>query len=142
MAGLSKQKQVTWLQGRGKLAGAGADGWQVQVAGAKGADTVTAKHVIVATGSKARHLPDVPVDNVTICDNEGALSFDAIPERLGVIGAGVISLERGSVGRRLGSNVKIVEALPVFLGAAGGAVGAGAGELVPRGRGRASASRW
>ena len=135
IAGLFKKNKVTWLQGRGKLAGAGADGWQVQVSDAKGADTVTGKHVIVATGSKARHLPDVPVDNVTICDNEGALSFDSIPERLGVIGAGVIGLELGSVWRRLGSKVRIVEALPAFLGAADESVAAEAWNIFTRGQG-------
>ena len=76
-----------------------------------------AKYVIVATGSKARHLPDVPVDNEIVCDNEGALAFGAVPKRLGVIGAGVIGLELGSVWRRLGSEVTILEALPNFLGA-------------------------
>ena len=72
--------------------------------------------MIVATGSKARHLPDVPVDNETICDNEGALAFGSVPKRLGVIGAGIIGLELGSVWRRLGSEVTILEALPNFLG--------------------------
>ncbi len=135
IAGLFKKNKVTWLQGRGKLAGSGAGGWQVQVAGGKSPETVTAKHVIVATGSKARHLPDVPVDNVTICDNEGALAFDAIPERLGVIGAGVIGLELGSVWRRLGSKVKIVEALPTFLGAADESVAAEAWKSFTKGQG-------
>jgi dihydrolipoamide dehydrogenase len=135
IAGLFKKNKVTWLQGRGKLAGAAADGWQVQVTGAKGADTVTGKHIIVATGSKARHLPDLPVDNVTVCDNEGALSFDSIPERLGVIGAGVIGLELGSVWRRLGSKVKIVEALPTFLGAADESVAAEAWKIFTKGQG-------
>jgi dihydrolipoamide dehydrogenase len=74
--------------------------------------------VIIATGSKPRALPGVPIDNRLVCDNEGALAFDAVPERLGVIGAGVIGLELGSVWRRLGSSVKLLEALPVFLGAA------------------------
>jgi dihydrolipoamide dehydrogenase len=60
----------------------------------------------------------VPVDNKVICDNEGGLAFDAVPERLGVIGAGVIGLELGSVWRRLGAKVKVLEALPAFLGAA------------------------
>jgi dihydrolipoamide dehydrogenase len=68
--------------------------------------------VIVATGSRARHLPNVPVDNDLVCDNEGALAFGAVPKRLGVIGAGVIGLELGSVWRRLGSEVTILEALP------------------------------
>jgi dihydrolipoamide dehydrogenase len=81
-------------------------------------EEVEAKNVIVATGSKARHLPGVPVDNKVICDNEGALAFDAVPERLGVIGAGVVGLELGSVWRRLGAKVKVLEALPAFLGTA------------------------
>lgn len=78
---------------------------------------VTAKNVIIATGSKARHLPGIPVDNVLISDNEGGLKFDSIPKKLGVIGAGVIGLELGSVWRRVGSDVTILEALPSFLGA-------------------------
>ncbi|MBS0336112.1 MAG: dihydrolipoyl dehydrogenase [Proteobacteria bacterium] len=135
IAGLFKKNKVTWLQGRGKLAGSGAEGWQVEVAGAKGTDKVSARHVIVATGSKARHLPDLPVDNVIVCDNEGALSFDSIPERLGVIGAGVIGLELGSVWRRLGSKVKIIEALPAFLGAADEAVAAEAWKIFTKEQG-------
>jgi dihydrolipoamide dehydrogenase len=71
--------------------------------------------VIVATGSKARHLPGVPVDNEIVCDNVGALDIDAVPKKLAVIGAGVIGLEMGSVWRRLGSEVTILEALPDFL---------------------------
>jgi dihydrolipoamide dehydrogenase len=81
-------------------------------------ETVEAKNVIIATGSKARELPGIPIDNKLVCDNEGALAFEAVPERLGVIGAGVIGLELGSVWRRLGSKVKVLEALPTFLGAA------------------------
>ena len=88
----------------------------------RGEEEVEAKNVIIATGSKARHLPGIPVDNKVICDNEGALAFDSVPERLGVIGAGVIGLELGSVWRRLGSKVKVLEALPTFLGAADEAV--------------------
>ncbi len=73
--------------------------------------------MIIATGSKARHLPNIPVDNKIVADNEGALSFDAVPKKLAVIGAGVIGLELGSVWRRLGSDVTVLEALPEFLGA-------------------------
>ena len=75
------------------------------------------KNVIIATGSKARHLPGMPVDNELICDNEGALKFGSTPKKLGVIGAGVIGLELGSVWRRLGAEVTILEALPGFLAA-------------------------
>jgi dihydrolipoamide dehydrogenase len=59
----------------------------------------------------------VPVDNVIVCDNEGGLAFSEVPKRLGVIGAGVIGLELGSVWRRLGSDVTVLEGLPNFLGA-------------------------
>src|SRR5690606_36983031 len=83
---------------------------------------VSARHVIVATGSKARHLPFAPVDNRLVCDNEGALTFDSVPKKLTVIGAGVIGLELGSVWRRLGAEVTILEALPDFLGACDPAV--------------------
>jgi dihydrolipoamide dehydrogenase len=113
IAGLFKKNKVTWLQGHGKLVSGGTT-WKVDVGG----EVVEAKNVIIATGSKARHLPGVPVDNKVICDNEGALAFDTVPERLGVIGAGVIGLELGSVWRRLGAKVKVLEALPTFLGAA------------------------
>ncbi len=129
IAGLFKKNKVTWLQGHGRLSGKAAEGWQVEVLGAKETAAVTARHVILATGSKARHLPGIPVDNVTICDNEGALAFDSVPERLGVIGAGVIGLELGSVWRRLGSKVKVVEALPAFLGAADESVAAEAWKI-------------
>jgi len=113
IAGLFKKNKVTWLQGHGKLVSGGTT-WKIEVE----KEQVEAKNVIIATGSKARHLPGIPVDNKIICDNEGALAFDSVPERLGVIGAGVIGLELGSVWRRLGSKVKVLEALPAFLGSA------------------------
>ena len=114
---LFKKNRITWLQGFGRFV-KGGDAYTIAV----GSEEVTAKHVIVATGSKARHLPGVAVDNVTVCDNEGALAFPQVPKRLGVIGAGVIGLELGSVWRRLGAEVTILEALPKFLGAADDAV--------------------
>ncbi len=118
---LFRKNKVSWLKGHGKFTGKGDGGYLVEVSGEvdgePGSEVVTAKNVIIATGSKARHLPNVPVDNVAICDNEGALALAAVPKRLGVIGAGVIGLELGSVWRRLGADVTILEALPVFLGA-------------------------
>jgi dihydrolipoamide dehydrogenase len=114
---LFKKNKITWLQGFGKFV-SGGDSYRIAV----GKEEVEARHVIVATGSKARHLPNIPVDNETICDNEGALAFGAAPKRLGVIGAGVIGLELGSVWRRLGAEVTILEALPSFLAAADDAV--------------------
>ncbi|WP_374516015.1 dihydrolipoyl dehydrogenase [Niveibacterium sp.] len=116
--GLFKKYKVTFLPGHGSFV-AEADGlWKMKV----GSEDVVAKHVIVATGSRARHLPGIPVDNVNIVDNEGALKTEAVPKRLGVIGAGVIGLEMGSVWKRLGSEVTILEALPDFLAAADQAV--------------------
>jgi dihydrolipoamide dehydrogenase len=101
---------------------------------------VEATHVIVATGSKARHLPGIPVDNKIICDNAGALAFDAVPKRLGVIGAGVIGLELGSVWKRLGSEVTILEAMPDFLAAADQAVAKEAWKTFTRSRASTSSS--
>ncbi len=116
---LFKKNKITWLQGFGKFV-AGGDTYSIEVSDAGG--IVTAKHVIVATGSRARHLSNVVVDNELVCDNEGALAFGSVPKRLGVIGAGVIGLELGSVWRRLGSQVTILEALPNFLGACDDAI--------------------
>jgi dihydrolipoamide dehydrogenase len=113
---LFKKNKITWLQGFGSFV-SGGDTYKIAVGGGSGTETIDAKYVIVATGSKARHLPGITVDNETVCDNEGALAFPAVPKRLGVIGAGVIGLELGSVWRRLGSEVTILEALPNFLGA-------------------------
>ncbi|TMS57429.1 dihydrolipoyl dehydrogenase [Imbroritus primus] len=114
---LFRKNKVTLLKGHGKFVGKADGGYQVEIAGKDGAETVKAKQVIIATGSKARHLPSIPVDNVMVCDNEGALKFGEVPKKLGVIGAGVIGLELGSVWRRLGADVTILEALPAFLGA-------------------------
>jgi len=121
IAGLFKKNKVTWLQGHGRFVSGGTT-WKLEVEGDQGVEAFEAVNVIVATGSRARHLPGVAVDNKIICDNEGALDFDSVPKRLGVIGAGVIGLELGSVWRRLGSEVRIVEALPGFLGAADEAI--------------------
>ena len=110
--GLFKKNKVTLLNGHGVFVGPVADGgWQVKV----GDDLVEAGQVIIATGSKARHLPGVPVDNVLVCDNVGALDLQSVPKKLVIIGAGVIGLEMGSVWRRLGAEVAILEALPDFL---------------------------
>lgn len=114
---LFRKNKITLLDGHGSFVGKTDAGYQVKIAGKSGEEVVTAKNVIIATGSKARHLPDVKVDNVTICDNEGGLSFTSVPKKLAVIGAGVIGLELGSVWRRVGAEVTILEAMPSFLGA-------------------------
>ncbi len=115
---LLKKNKVTFFHGRGSFAGpAAADGYAINVAGAK-PDTLTARHVIVATGSRPRALPGTPFDEKLVLSNDGALSLTEVPQSLCLIGAGVIGLEMGSVWRRLGSEVTILEALPAFLGAA------------------------
>ncbi|MDR0674639.1 MAG: dihydrolipoyl dehydrogenase [Zoogloeaceae bacterium] len=112
--GLFRKNKVTFLPGHGAFAGAFAAGWKIRV----GAEEIGAREVIVATGSRARHLPGIPVDNQIICDNVGALAFDAVPKKLAIIGAGVIGLEMGSVWRRLGAEIDILEVGDRFLSAA------------------------
>jgi dihydrolipoamide dehydrogenase len=111
---LFKKNKVAFHHGRGSFGGGKAGAWEVKV----GDETLTARHVIVATGSSPRALPGAPFDNKVILDNDGALAIPEVPKKLGVIGAGVIGLEMGSVWRRLGAEVTVLEALPVFLGAA------------------------
>lgn len=120
---LFRKNKITWLKGHGRFTGEASGLVQLEVQGKDGVQAVVAKNVIIATGSKARHLPGVAVDNKIVCDNEGALAFDAVPKKLGVIGAGVIGLELGSVWRRLGSDVTVLEATPQFLAACDEAVG-------------------
>jgi dihydrolipoamide dehydrogenase len=114
---LFRKNKIAFFHGRGSFAGGGAGAWEIRVAG-KPEETLVAKNVIVATGSNPRALPGAPFDNRCILDNEGALAIAEVPKRLGVIGAGVIGLEMGSVWRRLGAQVTMLEALPDFLGAA------------------------
>ena len=109
--GLFKKNKVTMLNGHGSFVGQAPSGWEMKV----GDETVVARQVIVATGSKARHLPNIEVDNRIVCDNIGALDIESVPKKLAVIGAGVIGLEMGSVWRRLGAEVTVLEAMPDFL---------------------------
>jgi dihydrolipoamide dehydrogenase len=114
---LFRKNKVTFLHGRGSFVSADAGSYSIRVDGST-EETVSARHVIVATGSVPRALPGADFDNETILDNEGALAIPEVPGSLGVVGAGVIGLEMGSVWRRLGAEVTILEALPEFLGAA------------------------
>ncbi len=124
---LFRKNKIAFFHGVGSFVGGGAEsGWRIGVAGAKPAE-LTATNVIVATGSKPRALPDAPFDNVRLLDNAGALALDAVPKRLGVVGAGVIGLEMGSVWRRLGAQTTVLEALPGLLMAADAAVAKEAG---------------
>jgi dihydrolipoamide dehydrogenase len=85
--------------------------------GRRGEETIVGKHVILATGSNARALPGAAFDEENILSNDGALRIGAVPKKLALIGSGVIGLEMGSVWRRLGAEVTVLEALPTFLGA-------------------------
>ncbi|MDR3512689.1 MAG: dihydrolipoyl dehydrogenase [Caulobacteraceae bacterium] len=105
---LFKKNKVDWLKGKGRIAGPG----KVAVTGADGAEVVhDAKAIVIATGSEPAPLPGVVVDNKRIVDSTGALSLPEVPKKLIVIGAGVIGLELGSVWRRLGAEVTVVEYL-------------------------------
>ena len=110
---LFKKNKVTFFHGRGSFVKAGADGCEIAV----GEQTLRARHVIVATGSNPRPLPGAAFDEERILSNDGALRIAAVPATLGLIGSGVIGLEMGSVWRRLGAKVTVLEALPTFLGA-------------------------
>ncbi|KQP09024.1 dihydrolipoyl dehydrogenase [Pseudorhodoferax sp. Leaf265] len=113
---LFKKNKVTFFHGRGSFAKAEGGVYEIKVAGAK-EEAITGKHIIVATGSNARALPGVPFDEETVLSNDGALRVGAVPKKLALIGSGVIGLEMGSVWRRLGADVTILEGLPTFLGA-------------------------
>ncbi len=114
---LFKKNKVTFFHGRGAFAGAaGAEGYPIAISGPT-TETITGKQIIVATGSNPRALPGAPFDEKLILSNTGALNIETVPAKLGVIGAGVIGLELGSVWRRLGSEVTVLEGLPTFLGA-------------------------
>jgi dihydrolipoamide dehydrogenase len=113
---LFKKNKVTFFHGRGSFVKAADGAVEIAVAGDK-PETLIAKQVIVATGSNPRALPGAAFDEENILSNDGALRIPSVPKTLGVIGSGVIGLEMGSVWRRLGSDVTVLEALPVFLGA-------------------------
>jgi dihydrolipoamide dehydrogenase len=112
IAALFKSAGVTGLQGHGKLLA----GRRVQYTAADGSQKeMEAKHIVLASGSIPTELKTAPFSGEQIVDSWGALEFTSVPKRLGVIGAGVIGLELGSVWRRLGSEVVVLEALPDFL---------------------------
>ncbi len=112
IAGLFKANGVTWLQGTGTL----HPERKVVVTAEDGSQsTHEAGNVIIATGSVPIEIPPAPLTDDIIVDNAGALAWDSVPKTLGVIGAGVIGLEFGSLWRRLGSEVTVIEAQDTFL---------------------------
>ncbi|NJC40878.1 dihydrolipoamide dehydrogenase [Brevundimonas alba] len=105
---LFKKNKVEWIKGRGRIAGPG----QVEVTAADGATSMlAAKNIVIATGSEPTPLPGVTFEADRVVDSTGALSLPAVPKQLIVIGAGIIGLELGSVWRRLGAQVTVVEYL-------------------------------
>ncbi len=115
VAGLFKGNGVTSIEGMGRI----LSPTQVEVKNHKGElSTVDAKNIIIATGSVPIEIPPTPLAEGVIVDSEGALAFESVPKRLGVIGAGVIGLELGSVWARLGSEVVVLEAQDKFLASA------------------------
>ncbi len=109
---LFRANKIDWVQGHGRL----LDGKRVEVTGHDGkTDTLQAQNVIIASGSSPIDIGAAPIDNDLIVDSSGALEFTEVPKKLGVIGAGVIGLELGSVWRRLGAEVVLLEAQESFL---------------------------
>ncbi|PZQ76201.1 MAG: dihydrolipoyl dehydrogenase [Variovorax paradoxus] len=113
---LFKKNKITFFHGRGAFVKASDAGYEIKVTGAA-EESIVGKQIIVATGSNARALPGAPFDEENILSNDGALRIGAVPKKLALIGSGVIGLEMGSVWRRLGAEVTVLEALPTFLGA-------------------------
>ncbi len=112
VAGLLKSNGVTTFEGAAKLNA----GRKIEVTLHDGkVEQLEAEHVVIATGSVPVNIPPCPLDNDLVVDSTGALEFQKVPKRLGVIGAGVIGLELGSVWNRLGSEVVVLEALDTFL---------------------------
>ena len=113
---LFKKNKVSFFHGRASFVRVVDGVYELAVDGAA-PQTLLGKQVVIATGSSARALPGTPFDEKDILSNEGALALTAVPKRLGLIGSGVIGLEMGSVWRRLGAEVTVLEGLPTFLGA-------------------------
>jgi len=115
ISGLFKKNKVEWLRGQAKL----LNNKEIEISPSHETHDektiVEASHIIIATGSVPTRIPPASVDDKLIVDSTGALKFNEVPRRLGVIGAGVIGLELGSVWNRLGSEVTVLEALPDFL---------------------------
>ena len=121
---LFKKNKITFFHGRGSLKSSS----EVNVGG----ETLQAKNIIIASGSNPRALPGAEFDEKLILSNTGALALGEVPKRLGVIGAGIIGLEMGSVWRRLGAEVTILEALPAFLPIADEAIAKEAAKVFAR----------
>ncbi|HNO76032.1 MAG TPA: dihydrolipoyl dehydrogenase [Nitrosomonas mobilis] len=134
---LFRKNKVTSVHGHGVLhkRAQNEDTWTVEVKNGQDTQTIQARHVIIATGSSPRQLEVAPVDDLNILDNVGALALQAVPKQIAIIGAGVIGLELGSVWRRLGAEVTLLEAQPDFLSAADEQIAKEAFKVLTRGTG-------
>lgn len=112
---LFKKNKVDFIKAQARFVGMQDGMYSLEVLAVDSVQQISARNVIIATGSKPRQLPATRIDNTIICDNTGALAFRDVPKRLCVVGAGVIGLELGSVWRRLGANVTLLDAMPDFL---------------------------
>ncbi|MGI4843729.1 MAG: dihydrolipoyl dehydrogenase [Janthinobacterium lividum] len=112
---LFKKNKVDFIKARARFVGMQDGVYSLEVSAEDSVQQISARNVIIATGSKPRQLPGTRIDNSIICDNAGALDFREVPKRLCVVGAGVIGLELGSVWRRLGADVTLLDAMPDFL---------------------------
>ena len=115
IAFLFKKHKIEWLRGTGRLGGQSGDRRRVEVSSPEGDRAATAPRILIATGSAAAELPFMPFDGDVVVSAREALCFDRVPEHLLVVGAGYIGLELGSVWRRLGARVTVVELLPRML---------------------------
>jgi len=131
VAFLFRKNKVDWKPGHARFLAKG-DRYRLEVTDGAAPEQVEARAVIVATGSLPASLPLFPVDNERILDNAGALRLRQVPERLGIIGAGVIGLELGSVWRRLGSEVTLLDTRDAFLPMADAQVAAEAWKWLTR----------
>jgi len=111
VSGLFKANKVTQILGHAKI----IDSNHVEVISKDGSETLETKNIVIATGSSPINIPVAEINNKDIVDSTGALEFDSVPKKLGIIGAGVIGLELGSVWSRLGSKVTVLEAMDEFL---------------------------
>lgn len=114
---LFRKNGIAFFHGWGSFETSEGNGYRIRIKNDK-EEIITGTHIIVATGSSPRALPDVPFDEKKVLSNIGALSMSQVPKKLGIIGAGVVGLETGSVWRRLGAEVTLLEAMPEFLPAA------------------------
>jgi len=131
IAFLFRKNKVEWKSGHARFVSAG-ESCQLDIEQDGGHEPIAARHVIIASGSVPASLPMFPLDGVRVVDNAGALGFREVPKHLGIVGAGVIGLELGSVWRRLGAEVTLLEPHEWFLGMADEQVAKEAYKLLTR----------